>query len=130
MSTAPVFLDIEKTIHTTWHSGLLYQLSELEFSTSLIELIASFLTDRKFKASVEGECSTPREIVAGVPECSVLVPVLCSLYINHALVAPEAQLALFADNRCILVYATQKHERRAVCKLQRGLTAVKSRCER
>jgi hypothetical protein len=47
MSTAAVFLDIEKAPDKTWHSGLLYKLSELAFLSSLIKLIASFLTDRK-----------------------------------------------------------------------------------
>jgi hypothetical protein len=37
MSTAVVFLDIEKAFATTWHPGLLYRLSKLEFSTSLIK---------------------------------------------------------------------------------------------
>jgi hypothetical protein len=36
MSTADVFLDTEKAFETTWHYGLLYKLSELEFSTCLI----------------------------------------------------------------------------------------------
>jgi hypothetical protein len=48
MSTAAVFLDIEKAFDTTWHFGLLYKLSKLEFSTSLIRLIGSFLSKRKF----------------------------------------------------------------------------------
>jgi hypothetical protein len=76
MSTAAVFLDIEKAFDTTWHPGLLYKLSELKFSASLIKLIASFLSKRKFKVSVEGELSSPRRIAAGVPQGSVLVPVL------------------------------------------------------
>jgi hypothetical protein len=33
-STAAVFLDIEKAFETTWHPGLLYKLSKLEFSTN------------------------------------------------------------------------------------------------
>jgi hypothetical protein len=37
-STAAVFLDIEKAFDTTWHPGLIYKLSKLEFSTSLIKL--------------------------------------------------------------------------------------------
>jgi hypothetical protein len=37
-----VFLDIEKAFDATWHPGLLYKLSELEFPTSLIKLISSF----------------------------------------------------------------------------------------
>jgi hypothetical protein len=79
MSTAAVFLGIEKAFDTTWHSGLLYKLSELEFSTSLIKLIASFLTDRKFKVLVENEFSTPKEMAAGVPQASILAPILYSL---------------------------------------------------
>jgi hypothetical protein len=67
MSTAAVFLDIEKAFDTTWHPGLLCKLSELEFPTSLIKLISSFLSQWKFRVSVEGKMSTPREIQAGVP---------------------------------------------------------------
>jgi hypothetical protein len=40
MSTAAVFLDIEKAFDTTWHHGLLYKLSILELSTSVIKLIS------------------------------------------------------------------------------------------
>jgi hypothetical protein len=86
MSTAAVFLDIEKAFDTTWHSGLLYKLSKLEFSTSLIELIGSFLSQRNFRVSVEGEMSTSRVMQAGVPQGSVLYPTLFNMYeyINDA----------------------------------------------
>jgi hypothetical protein len=70
MSLVAVFLDIKKAFNTTWHSGLLCKLSELEISTSVIKLIASFLTDRKFKVMVEGRFSMPRKI-AGVHQGSV-----------------------------------------------------------
>jgi hypothetical protein len=53
---------------------------------------------------------------------------LYSLYINDASEAPETYLALFADDTCI--YAIEKHGRRVLCKLQRGLTEVNSWCER
>jgi hypothetical protein len=48
MSTAAVFLDIEKAFDIIWHTGLLYILSKLEFAASLIKLISSFLSQRKF----------------------------------------------------------------------------------
>jgi hypothetical protein len=67
MSSVAVFLEFEKAFDTTWHSGLLYKFSELEFSTSLIKLIASFPTDREVKILLECEFSTPRKIAAGVP---------------------------------------------------------------
>jgi hypothetical protein len=103
-------------------------LSELKFSTCLIKLIASFLTDRKFKDLVEGKFSTPRKIEAGVPQSSVLAPILYSLYINDVPASPGTLLALFADDTYI--YATEKHERCVLCKLQRELTAVNSWDER
>jgi retron-type reverse transcriptase len=80
ISMAALFLDIKKAFDTTRHSGLLYKLSELEFSTSLIKLIA-FLTDRKFKVLIESKFFMPREIIAGVPQGCVLAPALYNIYI-------------------------------------------------
>jgi hypothetical protein len=80
MSTAAVFLDIEKAFDTTWYPGLLYKVSKLQFSTSLIKLISSFLPQRKFRISVEGEMSTPRYMQAGVQQGSVLSSTLYNLY--------------------------------------------------
>jgi hypothetical protein len=125
---AAVFLDIEKAFDTIWHPGLLYRLSDVQFQIRLIKLTSSFSTNRKFKVSLEGELSSPRKVAAGVPQGSVLAPVLYSLYINDAPAAPGIRLALFADDTC--VYATEKHEGRVLSKLQRGLTAVGSWCQR
>jgi hypothetical protein len=80
MSTAAVFLDIEKAFDTTWHYGLPYKLSKLEFSTSFIKLSSYFLSQRKISVSVEGEMSTPREMRAGMPQDSGLSPTLYNIY--------------------------------------------------
>jgi hypothetical protein len=61
MSTAAVFLDIEKAFDTTWYSGLLHKLSKLYFLTFIIKLISSFPSNRKFQVSVENEMLMPRE---------------------------------------------------------------------
>jgi hypothetical protein len=119
MCLTAVFVDIGKAFDTTWHSGLLYKLS------SLIKLIAFFLTGRKFEVLVEGEFSAPRKIIAGVSQGSVLAPILHSLYINDAPLPPRTYLPLFADDTCI--YMTEKCECHVLCKLQHGFTAVK--CE-
>jgi hypothetical protein len=81
MSTAAVFLAIEKAFDKTWHLGRLYKLPILKFSTSLIKLTNSLLSQREFRVSVEGELDTPRDIQAGVPQGSVLSPTLYYLYI-------------------------------------------------
>jgi hypothetical protein len=65
MSMVAVFLDVEEACNTAWHAGLLFKLVKLAFSTTVINLIISFLSQRSLSASVEGEMSTPREMRAG-----------------------------------------------------------------
>jgi hypothetical protein len=123
MSTAAVFLDIEKAFDTTGHNGLLlYKLSKMNFSASLIKLISSFLSNRKFSVSAEGKMYTPRIIKAGVPQGSVLSPTLFNMYINDMPQAIGAPLALFADDTCL--YATDHKEGYVLRKLQRGLNSM------
>jgi hypothetical protein len=69
-----------------------------------------------------------RRIAVGVPQGSVLAPVLSSLLINDGPEAPGTHLTLFTYDTSICV--TEKYERRVLCKLQRGLTAVNSWRER
>jgi hypothetical protein len=129
MSRVAVFSYIEKAFDRTWHSGLLYKLSEIQFSTSVIKLIDSFLTDRKFKFSLEGEFSVPRKIMASLPQGSVLAPVLYSLYINDA---PRGtwNSSCFVRERTLYL---RGRETSALCSLQTATGhhySVKSWCER
>jgi hypothetical protein len=104
ITTAAIFLDIGKAFHTLWHLGLLFKLSTIKFSTNLIKLISSFLSQRKLRVSVESELSTPRDIKAGVPQDSILSPTLYNLYINDTPQTISVNLALFADDTSL--YAT------------------------
>jgi retron-type reverse transcriptase len=121
---AAVFLDIENAFDTTWHSGLLYKLSKLEFSASLIKLISSFLSQGKFRVSVEGKMSTPREMRAGVPQGSILSPTLYNIYVNDALQTHGVDLVVFADDAYL--YATDRKEGFVVRILQRGLSSMET----
>jgi hypothetical protein len=105
---------------------LLYKLSKLEFSTSLIKLISSFLSQCKFIISVEGEMSTPREMRTGVLQGSVQSPTLYNVYINDAPQSPGVYLDLCADETCL--YATDQKEIFVVRKFQRG-SSMQTWCE-
>jgi hypothetical protein len=120
-------LDIEKAFETSRHPGLLHKFSTMEFSTNIIKLIGSFLSQRKFRVSVEGEMSTPRDIKAGVPQGSALSPTVYNLYINDTPQTIGVNLALFANDTSL--YATEHKEGYVLEKLQRWLSSMAAWCE-
>jgi hypothetical protein len=80
MSMPTLFLDIEKAFDTTWHPGLLYKLSNLQFSANIIKLTCLFLSSRIFRVLVGGKMSTPHEIQAEVPQ-DTSYSILCIVYV-------------------------------------------------
>jgi retron-type reverse transcriptase len=72
--------------------------------------------------------TTPREMQAGVPQGSVLSPILFNLYINVAPQTYGVHLVLFADDTCL--HETDRKEGFIVRKLQRGLSSMDTWCER
>jgi hypothetical protein len=105
-------LDIEEALDTTWHPGLLYKLSELQFATGLVKLIASILTKKKIKDPIEDEFSSPRKVAAGVPQGSDLASVVYSLYINNA---PRHLEFTLLCSRTMPVYTQQRNMSVAYC---------------
>jgi hypothetical protein len=66
---------------------------------------------------------------AGVPQGSVLSPTLYNIYVNdNPPQTPDVNLALFGDDTCL--YATERKEGYVLRKLQRGLDAIETWCER
>jgi hypothetical protein len=94
----------------------------MEFSANLIKLISSFLSQRKFRVSIDGEMSMPTEIKTGVPQGSVQSLTLYNLYINGTPQIPGVHLALFADDTCR--YATERKEDYVLRKIQRVLNSM------
>jgi hypothetical protein len=62
MSTTAVLLDIEEVFDTPWHLGLLYKLSKLKCSISLISLLAPFFLRENSRVLVADKMSTSRDI--------------------------------------------------------------------
>lgn len=101
LMTGAVFFDIAKAFDKVWHNGLLYKLYKLGVPDRLVLIIRDFLSNRTFRFRIEGALSSPHPIRAGVPQGSVISPLIFTLFTSDIPKDRKAQLALFADDTAI-----------------------------
>ncbi|MFN9979891.1 MAG: RNA-directed DNA polymerase, partial [bacterium] len=101
-SAIAIFCDLRKAFDTVNHSILLRKLHKIGIRGVALEWFKNYLSGRKQFVFLNGKCSTLLEILLGVPQGSILGPILFLLYINDL---PEASLLkdfLFADDTALL----------------------------
>ena len=92
------FLDISKAFDRVWHEGLLFKLKCTGISGNLLSLLRNFLSDRFQQVVLNGQCSSWSSVLAGVPQGSILGPLLFLIYINDLPDNLQSTAKLFADD--------------------------------
>jgi hypothetical protein len=108
-----VFLDLTKAFDRVWHDGLLRKLQSVGIRGHLHQLLRSYLGDRKQFVSVEGANSGLETLHAGVPQGSVLGPLLFLLYINDVTQDLNSTVFLFADDTSLFIPIPRDTDRAA-----------------
>ena len=93
-----VFLDMSKAFDKVWHEGLLYKLKCFGISGYLFNILKSFLSNRLQRVTLNGQNSEWRVIRAGVPQASILGPLLFLMYVNDLPQNLISTVKLFADD--------------------------------
>ena len=93
-----VFLDYRKAFDTVSHTKLLQKLKRMGICGRDVVWIREFLTGRRMRVMVNGCASTWREVGSGVPQGSVLGPLLFLLFVNDLPDWIKTNIRLFADD--------------------------------
>ena len=99
--TRATFLDISKAFDKVWHEGLIFKLQSYGIEGNLLLLLRNYLKDRKQRVVLNGQSSFWENIVAGVPQGSVLGPLLFLIYINDLPEGITSVYKIFADDTSI-----------------------------
>ena len=93
-----VFLDFSKAFDSVSHPLLLHKLKQYGINGPLLNWLSSYLSNRKQRVVVNGEASGWLPVTSGVPQGSILGPLLFLLFINDMPSVVNAPIALFADD--------------------------------
>ena len=105
-----IFLDISEAFDKVWHQGLLFKLKSYGVEGNFLRLLENYLDNRKQRMMLDGRCSSWKIILSGVPQDSVLGPLLFLIYINELLNGLNSICKIFADDTSIFSEVFDKHE--------------------
>ena len=95
------FLDVAQAFDKVWHTGLLYKL-RAALPGPYYLLLKTYLTDRYFQVRYKDACSDCHEVKSGVPQGSVLGPLLYLLFTADLPTTEHTTIATFADDTGLL----------------------------
>ena len=127
--TLVTFIDFRKAFDTVNHAILLRKLELLRIHPHVLKWLEDYLRGRK-QCTIANNCTSEEEaVVCGVPQGSILGPLLFLIYVNDIHnKAKECRLRLYADDTA--TYASLANPRDALCHVQAELDRLHGWCQR
>ena len=102
MESYIVLLDFSVAFDRVSHTFLLFKLKSIGVGGSVLSICTAFLSDRRQRVVVDGAASEWIPIISGVPQRSVLGPLLFILYTSEMVELVENRLFAYADDSTLL----------------------------
>lgn len=97
------FLDLRKAFDKVPHKKLLRKLEIIGgIQGRLLDWMEDFLKERKMRVTIRGKHSSWKEVISGVPQGTVLAPVMFAVYVNDMDMNVDSYMSFFADDAKLL----------------------------
>ena len=103
-----LYFDFKKAFDRVPHNRLILKLQCLGIDGKVLDVIKDFLIGRTFRVSVQGEFSSFKDIFSGIPQGSVLGPLLFILFINDLPDCLKSSVKIFADDLKLIANLSDK----------------------
>lgn len=107
-----IYLDFRKAFDSVPHKRLITKLEGYGIRGKILGWIKDFLAERKQRVIVNGEKSEWSDVISGIPQGSVLGPVLFVIYINDMPEVVHSTIKLFADDAKIFKHVSHLRDNR------------------
>ena len=97
-----VYLDISKAFDRVWHTGLIHKMKMMGITGKILLWLTDYLHNRLQRVVINGSHSTWVEITAGVPQGSILGPLLFLVYVNDIVIDINSDILLYADDTILM----------------------------
>ena len=122
------FLDVEKAFDNVWHNGRRYKIFMLDLPTKMTRWLSDFLIGRVIQVNVNGFLSDKICPVAGVPQSSVMSPLLFLIYVNDLPKPHHSQNSKFQFADDTALWAASKNVQLAAKPLRKDLRKLAKWC--